>query len=87
LQLLIAEAIYQEGKENELSILVDNAHSLSTLKKLAQETVSLLDAIENHRTRTLVRSLENGHRFISKEKGFSTSYSRFNEAVEASSRR
>jgi len=87
LQLLIAEAIYQEGKENELSILVDNAHSLGTLKKLAQETASLLDAIENHRTRTLVRSLANGHRFISKEKGFSTSYSRFNEAVEASSRR
>jgi prephenate dehydrogenase len=87
LQLLIAEAIYQEGKENVLSILVDNAHSLSTLKKLAQETASLLDAIENHRTRTLVRSLANGHKFISKEKGFSTSYSRFNEAVEVSSRR
>ena len=87
LQLLIAEAIYQEGKENVLSILVDNAHSLSTLKKLAQETASLLDAIENHRTRTLVRSLANGHKFISKEKGFSTSYGRFNEAVEVSSRR
>lgn len=87
LQLLIAEAIYQEGKENELSILVDNAHSLSTLKKLAQETASLLDAIENHRTQTLVRSLANGHKFISKEKGFSTSYGRFNEAVEVSNRR
>jgi prephenate dehydrogenase len=87
LQLLIAEAIYQEGKENVLSILVDNAHSLSTLKKLAQETASLLDAIENRRTRTLVRSLANGHKFISKEKGFSTSYSRFNEAVEVSSHR
>jgi len=87
LQLLIAEAIYQEGKENVLSILVDNAHSLSTLKKLAQETASLLDIIENRRTRALVRSLANGHKFISKEKGFSTSYSRFNEAVEVSSRR
>src|SRR5208282_20055 len=87
LQLLIAEAIYQEGKENELSILVDNPHSLSTLKKLAQETASLLDAIENHRTRRLVRTLANGHKLISKDRGFSTSYSRFNEAVEVSSRR
>jgi len=87
LQLLIAEAIYQEGMENELSILVDNAHSLSTLKKLAQETASLLDAIENHKTRRLVRTLANGHKFISKDRGFSTSYSRFNEAVEVSGRR
>ena len=87
LQLLIAEAIYQEGKENELSILVDNPHSLSTLKKLAQETASLLDAIENRKTRKLVRTLANGHKFISKDRGFSTSYSRFNEAVEVSGRR
>ena len=87
LQLLIAEAIYQEGMENELSILVDNAHSLRTLKKLAQETASLLDAIENHKTRRLVRTLANGHKFISKDRGFSTSYSRFNEAVEVSGRR
>ncbi len=86
LQLLVAEAIYQEGTENEVSILVDNAHSLSTLKKLAQETASLLDAIENRKTRKLVRTLANGHKFISKDRGFSTSYSRFNEAVEVSSR-
>jgi len=86
LQLLVAEAIYQEGTENEVSILVDNAHSLSTLKKLAQETASLLDAIENRKTRKLVRTLANGNKFISKDRGFSTSYSRFNEAVEVSSR-
>jgi len=87
LQLLIAEAIYQEGKENELSILVDNAHSLNTLKKLAHETASLLGTIEDHRSVALERTLASGHKFISKEKEFASSYVRFNDAVEVSYRR
>ena len=86
MQLLLAEAIYQEGRENELSILLDNTYSLGTLRKLAKETTTLLDAISKRNTRTLIKSLERGHKYLKKEKAFSTSYSRFNSAVEASNR-
>jgi len=87
LQLLIAEAIYQEDKENELSILLDNEYSLGTLKKLTREAASLIDAVKKRRTRHIILTLAKGRKFVRKEKDFSTSYRRFNDAVEVSSRR
>jgi prephenate dehydrogenase len=87
LQLLLAEAIFQEDVENEISILVDNIHSRRILRRLLDETKSTLNAVNSGDGRTLSRMLKDGHAFVRREKFFSTSYKRFNDAVEMSSRR
>lgn len=81
LQLLLAEEIYNEDFDNELSILRDcrmtalkifNHHSSTLLKRATAQPKSL------------VRLLKSGRKFAETERHFATSYERFNAAVEAS---
>jgi len=81
LQLLLAEEIYDEDYENELSILRDCR--MSVFKIFNHHTSTLLKMAAT-RPERLTRVLRSGRRFVATEQHFSTSYERFNAAVEAS---
>jgi prephenate dehydrogenase len=81
LQLLLAEEIYNEDFESELSILQDCR--MSVLKIFNQHTSTLLKMAATQPGH-LTRVLRSGRRLVATEQHFSTSYERFNAAVEAS---
>lgn len=81
LQLLLAEEIYNEDYENELSILQDCRMSIF---EIFNHHTSRLLKMAATRPRHLTRVLRSGRRFVATEQHFSTSYERFNAAVEAS---
>jgi prephenate dehydrogenase len=81
LQMLLAEEIYNEDYENELSILRDCR--MGVFKIFNHHTSTLLRMVAT-RPGHLTRVLRSGRRFVATEQHFSTSYKRFNAAVEAS---
>jgi prephenate dehydrogenase len=81
LQLLLAEEIYNEDYENELSILRD---CRMTVLKIFNQHTSMLLKMAATQPKYLARLLRSGRRLVGTERHFSTSYERFNAAVEAS---
>jgi len=81
LQLLLAEEIYNEDYENEISILRDS--KMAVLKIFNQHTSTLVKLAAAH-PKYLTRLLKSGRRLVETERSFSTSYERFNAAIEAS---
>jgi len=80
LQLLLAEAIYNEGYDNEVSILGDcRAIAIAEYKKQTQTVFEMTST-----PRRLERMLRSGRRFVETHERFATSYRRFNAAVQAS---
>lgn len=84
LQSLIAEAIYQEDLDNEASILMDSKQALKSLEAFARQSATTLNLIRKGKRRKLITSLGKGREFLKRDKYFSTAYSRFNAALEAS---
>jgi prephenate dehydrogenase len=82
LQLLLAEAIYNEDYDNEVSILGDSRPAI--IEEYYKNVAILI------RTRkiqqALVRILKSGRKFVESDPRFACSYGRFNAAVQASLR-
>jgi prephenate dehydrogenase len=85
LQLLLAEELHQESAENEASVLMDNNDSVAILRKYARTSNKMLNTIARGKRPVVRRKLLEGRRFLISEKQFSTAYTRFNQAVSASS--
>jgi prephenate dehydrogenase len=85
LQLLLAEALYHERLENEVSILTDNKYSMQLFKRFTKQTNAMRNMIHNGTRRKLIRSLEEGAAYVRKDALFDMAYDRFTTAVEASS--
>jgi len=84
LQLIVAEELYHEGFENEVSILVDNKYSTQLLKQFVKHTNMMRSTIYKKNRSNLTRSLEEGATYVRKDPLFSMAYERFTAAVEAS---
>lgn len=84
LQLLVAEELYHETLENEVSILADNKYSAQLFKQFAKHTNTIRNTIHNRPRRNLTRSLEQGAAYVRKDALFGRAYDRFTAAVEAS---
>jgi len=80
LHSLTAEAIYQEDRANEISILVDSKNSV--LEAYSQQVRNILNIIKTDPER-LTAILNAGRRFVEEDKHFADSYDRFNTAVQA----
>lgn len=85
LQLLVAEALYQENFSNEASILIDNKHSSEVLKAFMRESSAILSLLTERRMGRLIRDFKKGRSYLRKDDVFPSAYHRFNAAVEASS--
>ena len=80
LQLLLAEAIYNEDCDNEVSILGDcKTTAIEEYKRQTDAVFKMLNM-----PRSLERLLRSGRRFVEAHEQFATSYRRFNAAVQAS---
>ncbi|HKM79222.1 MAG TPA: prephenate dehydrogenase/arogenate dehydrogenase family protein [Candidatus Bathyarchaeia archaeon] len=80
LQLLLAEAIYNEDYDNEVSILGDcKTTAIEEYKRQAEAVFKMVNM-----PRSLERLLRSGRRFVEAHEQFATSYRRFNAAVQAS---
>ncbi len=84
LQLLIAEALYQESFGNEISIMMDNKHSLKAQKTFMRECSKILSLLNKHAQTRLVRELSKGQTYLRSDRYFSMAYERFNAALQAS---
>ena len=84
LQLLVAEALYHERLENEVSILTDNQYSMQLFKQYIKQTNTMRNLIRNRTRSNLIRSLEEGAAYVRKDDLFGMAYDRFTTAVEAS---
>ncbi|MGA2783307.1 MAG: prephenate dehydrogenase/arogenate dehydrogenase family protein [Candidatus Bathyarchaeia archaeon] len=80
LQLLLAEAIYNEDFGNEISILGDC--ETKAIEEYNRQTEAVLKMA--NMPRSLGRLLRSGRRFVEAHEQFATSYRRFNAAVQAS---
>lgn len=80
LQLLLAEAIYNEDYDNEVSILGDC--KTTAIEEYKRQTEAVFKMV--NMPRSLERLLRSGRRFVEAHKQFATSYRRFNAAVQAS---
>jgi len=87
LQLLLAEAIFQENLNNEASIFMDCKNSLNAIEELARESAAILRTIKSRKRYRLLEGLRADYRYLRRDRFFSTAYQRFNEAVEASNLR
>jgi prephenate dehydrogenase len=87
LQLLTAQAIYQEDFGNEVSILMDSKHSLKALERFAQECIATMNIIKKEERNSMIRNLRAHRDFLQKDRLFASATSRFNAAVEASNPR
>jgi len=84
LQLLLAEALYHEGLENETSILTDNKYSMQLFKQFVNQSNAMRNTIRNGTRSDLIRSLEEGAAYVRKDALFGMAYNRFTAAVETS---
>ncbi|MGA3108001.1 MAG: prephenate dehydrogenase [Candidatus Bathyarchaeia archaeon] len=84
LQLLVAEELYHERLENEVSILADNKYSTQLFKEFVKHTNTMRNTIHNRTRSNLIRNLREGAAYVRKDNLFSTAYDRFTAAVEAS---
>ena len=80
LQLLLAEAIYNEDYDNEVSILGDC--KTTAIEEYKRQTETVFKMV--NMPRSLERLLRSGRRFVEAHEHFATSYRRFNAAVQAS---
>ncbi|MGA2626407.1 MAG: prephenate dehydrogenase [Candidatus Bathyarchaeia archaeon] len=87
LQLLVAEALYHERLENEVSILADNKYSIQLFKQFVKQTNNMRNRIHSGTRSDLIRSLEEGAAYVRKDALFGMAYDRFTAAVEASDAR
>ena len=87
LQLLVAEALYHERLENEVSILADNKYSIQLFKQFVKQTNTMRNMIHSRTRSNLIRSLEEGAAYVRKDALFGMAYDRFTAAVEASDAR
>jgi prephenate dehydrogenase len=85
LQLLIAEALYQENFDNEASILMDNKQALRMLKAFVKENNRTLSMLDGKEKQSLLQTLQKGRDYLSRDPTIHDAYGRFNAAVEASS--
>jgi prephenate dehydrogenase len=83
LQLLLAEAIYNEDYDNEVSILGD---SRPVIIEEYYKNVAALAKTTKIQPGALARILKSGRRFVESDQQFASSYGRFNAAVQASLR-
>jgi prephenate dehydrogenase len=81
LQLLLAEAIYNEDFGNEISILRDSKRTV--LEAYIKQTATVLEMV-NTRPARLTRLLGVGRELVKTHRQFASSYGRFNAAVQAS---
>jgi len=84
LQLLLAEALYHERLENEVSILADNKYSMQIFEQFVEQTNTIRNMIRNRTQSNLISSLEECAAYVRKDALFGTAYDRFTAAVEAS---
>jgi prephenate dehydrogenase len=84
LQLLVAEAIFQEDLSNEASILIDSKRSLEILERFTRKSSATLHIIKKRNRSGMIQSLQAGREFLRKDVLFRTAYHRFNAAVDAS---
>ena len=85
LQLLIAEALYDENPDNEASILADNKHNAKAFGTFLQQ-INKVRGIIQRRTRVeWLRQLRADAAYAQKDKLFRTAHERFVAAVDASS--
>ena len=85
LQLLIAEALYDENPDNEASILADNKHNAKAFGTFVRQ-INKVRGIIQRRTRVeLLRQLCADAAYAQKDKLFGTAHERFVAAVDASS--
>jgi len=87
LQLLVAEALYHERLENEVSILADNKYSMQLFKQFVKQTNTMRNMIHSRTRSNLIRNLEEGAAYVRKDALFGMAYDRFTAAVEASGSR
>jgi prephenate dehydrogenase len=80
LQLLLAEAIYNEDYDNEVSILGDC--KTTAIEEYKRQTEAVFKMV--NMPRSLERLLRSGRKFVENHKQFATSHRRFNAAVQAS---
>ena len=80
LQLLLAEAIYNEDYDNEVSILGDC--KTTAIEEYKRQTEAVFKMV--NMTKSLERLLRSGRKFVETHKQFATSHRRFNAAVQAS---
>jgi len=84
LQLLVAEAIFQEDLSNEASILIDSKRSLEILERFTRKSSAALHIIKKRNRSGMIQSLQAGREFLRKDVLFRTAYHHFNAAVDAS---
>jgi len=85
LQLLIAEALYDESYENEASILLDNKHNTKVFESFVQQINKVQGTIQRRTRVELLRRLQADAAYAQKDKLFRTTHERFVAAVDASS--
>jgi prephenate dehydrogenase len=83
LQLLIAEAIYQESPENETSILMDGGQSVKTLQEYVRHCNAALSTLRKGKRMRIIGDLHSGRSFLQRDRKFAAAYSDFNAAVNA----
>lgn len=83
LQLLIAEAIYQESPENGTSILMDGGQSVKTLQEYVRHCNAALSALRKGKRMRIIGDLHSGRSFLQRDRKFAAAYSDFNAAVNA----
>lgn len=84
LQLLIAEALYQENYDNETSIMMDSKQSLGALSTFLRCGTRTFSTIRRKARRGLLQDLGDGRDYLAGDQMYGDAYGRFNAAVEAS---
>ena len=85
LQLVVAEALYQESLQNEASILADNMYCRSVFATFAQQINQIRTAARKRPRSELMNRIRSDSAYVRKDPMFRTAYERFMAAVEASS--
>ncbi len=83
LQMVIAETVYQEALNNELSILMSNKYSRIPIKEFADQTALLRNLTSANRKSSLLRELRLGGKFIQRSKTYEGAYQQFMTAAYA----
>lgn len=81
LQLLIAEAIHQENAENETSILMDSANSISIIQEFARQCRATLELIERGHRARIMSSFAASRHYLERDSMFGSAYEDFSAAA------
>ncbi len=83
LQMMIAETVYQEALDNEVSILMDNKYSETPIRKFAEQATLLSKLARGYRKTPMLRELKLGRKFVQRTRAYERAYQQFMTASYA----